>query len=161
MKARIASILILAIMVASCATQKAAQTPSTYELRVTDRTELLPVPVTIQIPEVVQERTTPEKESFLENEYATSRAEIRPDGTLYHDLRIKAKVLSDTALVPQHFRDSIAVQTITELVPVEKHLTFFQQLRMNGFWILLALLLWAYRGPIIEFIKKILGLFKP
>lgn len=95
----------------------------------------------IDVPGDKQSVTTQDTTSFLENTYAMSRASI-VGGGLYHDLVTKSHRLKIPFTVPTIQRDSIVYfnSHSTEIVEVEKSLTWWQETQIKGFWAMLAVL---------------------
>ena len=131
-------------------------------IKIIEHSELVPVITTIHIPDLLAERETRDTSSHLENKYAESDACVRRDGSLYHNLRTKPQDITQKQEVKIEYRDSIVTQheykeTIRE-TKVEKELTAWQKFRLRGFWVMLAIAAFAYRGQIIALIKKIISL---
>jgi len=126
-------------------------------IHVIEHTEFIPVITEIKIPVISLERTTRDSTSFLENQYASSTARINTDGSLYHDLNTKPQTIQQKHEVPVQYRDSIVFRdrevTKEVEVEVEKKLSWWQRIRLDGFWLLLAALLFAYRRHIFALIK--------
>ncbi len=131
-------------------------------IKIVEHSTLIPVITEVRIPELVMQRTTRDTSSFLENRYAESRARINPDGTLYHDLKTKPQTIRDTQDVKIVYRDTSTVkerEVEREVIKeVEKELNGWQKFRLKGFWVLLTLLGFAYRKPIIAIVQKIIAL---
>lgn len=121
--------------------------------------------VFIEIPAQSAERTTPDKFSHLETDYAESDARINADGTLTHSLKNKAetpkpvpvKNTNDTIYQDRYIEKPVEVQVPTE---VERNLTRWEKTRLNTWgWLataLVLLLVWTFRSPLLTIIGKIL-----
>ena len=116
---------------------------------VVTHTELVPVAVRFEIPPISEKTTTRDSSSHLENGFASSDARINRDGSLYHSLDMKPQSIEKETEVPVEYRDSIVfrdreVEKFVE-VPVERELSWWQRVRLDGFWVLLALAAFAFR----------------
>ena len=151
---RIAYILTLCCLL-SCGTPKVIATKE--QVKVIEHTEMVPVTVELSIPEIRAEVTTKDTTSFLENEYASSMAIVHRGGELYHSLYTKPQKRPEIVSVPVVHKDSIVyVNTETEkIVEVEKPLSWWQRIRLDSYFLLIALLLWAYRKNILKLIRLI------
>lgn len=161
-------ILIAPIILFSCRTAKhtAIKDSQKDSIRVEyrERTILVPDTVFVEIPSQRAERTTKEKISHLENDYAYSDAKINPDGTLTHTLDSKQQSKPIAINKTIEYRDSIIYkdkvinETVTEYI--EHKLSWWQQTQIYGFWgvaaLLAVVLLSVYRKKII---KLVIGLW--
>ena len=103
--------------------------------------------------------------STLENKYCISRVEITAMGMLYHTLETKPQQLPVPVTTKESVRDSIIYKEkevpVPEPYPVEKELTRWQQVRLHGFWYMLAALvlalIWICRKPLIKIFLRIVG----
>lgn len=108
------------------------------------------------------ERVIVQDSSHLYNDIAESFALVDSAGFLHHSLVSRGSV--DVPVeIPTHSRDSIVyIDKVREVrVPVieQRPLTWWQQFRLRGFWILLAILgLWLVIkfSPVIKNILRIL-----
>lgn len=112
--------------------------------------------VAVRLPDILQERTTPDTLSVLENDYAKSTAVVH-DGTLSHDLHVFPQLIRVPVYYPVH--DTLVVrekgETVTEYVEVEKELTKWQSLKMRiGGYAMLALLIFAIVAAVREIIRR-------
>lgn len=151
---RIAYILILACLL-SCSTPQMIATKE--QVKVIEHTELVPVTVELTVPEIRESVTTRDTSSHLENDYAISDAIVHRDGSLEHTLATRPRRVPQSVTVPVSHKDSIVyVNTETEkIIEVEKPLSWWQRVRLDSFFILVILLLWAYRKQIVKLIKTI------
>lgn len=85
--------------------------------------------------------TTKDTTSFLENAYSISRVSI-VNGGLYHELSTKSRLWNIPFTIPTIRRDCTVFRNFyrTEVVEVERELTWWQQTQIGGFWVLAALL---------------------
>lgn len=169
MKKTVFLILALALMT-SCKTTKQAQpqlpivpieTQTDTKIIHTERIDT----VFIEIPAQSAERTTPDKFSHLETDYAESDARINEDGTLSHSLKNKqtpqpvpVKNETDTIVVERVIEKPVPVEVPKE---VERELTWWEQTRLNTWgWIATALVLcvgWLFRKPITTLARRLLN----
>lgn len=86
----------------------------------------------IEVPRQAAERTTADSTSHLENDYAISDARIMIDGSLYHSLETKPRTDTLSREVGVQVRDSIVYRekVVPKIVPVEKELNRFTQMRI-------------------------------
>lgn len=120
--------------------------------------------VFVEIPAQSAERTTPEKESHLETDYAESDARINEDGTLTHTLHNKptkqpvpVKNSTDTVYVDKFIEKPVPVEVPKE---VERELTSWQKIRLNTWGSLATALVlcisWVCRKPLITLARRLL-----
>lgn len=121
--------------------------------------------VFIEIPAQSAERTTPDKYSHLETDYAESDARINADGTLTHSLKnktetpkpIPVKNATDTIYQDRYIEKPVEVQVP---VAVERNLTWWEQTRLQTWgWLVAALALtlaWSLRKPLVSLARRIL-----
>lgn len=140
---------LLSLMLVSCGPVKHITNTTSKNIEVKESVTYVPYMVNLSIPEIKESVRVKDTTSHLENDYAYSDAVLHKDGTLEHSLATKAQKLPQSIDVPIKQRDSIVyvdklVETHVE-VPIEKELTWWQRIRMKGFYVLLVLVLWAYR----------------
>lgn len=115
----------------------------------------------VEIPAQTAERTTADSVSHLENDYATSDARINADGTLTHTLATKPQKKPVEFQKPVEHRDSIVyrdkvvTKTDVQIKEVERNLSWWEQTRIYGCYVLAILLVILYRKPIWKFVKKL------
>lgn len=128
-------------------------------IKVMEHTEYVPVLASFDIPVVKESLTTRDTTSHLENDYAQSDARINPDGSLFHSLSTKPQTIQTQTEAKVMWRDSIEYrdrEVIKEVsVPVERKLSWWQRVRLDGFWILAALTLFAYRKELFALVRKL------
>ena len=160
-------IFIIAVLLAGCSPCKHLSTTQEQDstlTKVITQTYYVKDTVRIEIPAQTAERTTADSVSELENDYATSKARINPDGTLYHDLKTKPQDIPKEVETPVHVKDSIVYRykykDKVQTVEVERELTWWQKTQIYGFWLLsvliIARLIWKYRSKIMSFIRKLI-----
>lgn len=141
MKRILPTIVVVALLLSGCKATHGVIVESHENVRIIEHTELVPVMVKFDIPEVRLERTVRDSSSHLETDFAESDARINPDGSLFHSLNDKAQTLEIPAEVKVEYRDSIVYKETEVPVPVEKELTRWQRFRLDAFWPLLLVLL--------------------
>lgn len=98
--------------------------------------------VYVEIPKIVEKVTTKDTVSHLENDFALSEAEIKPDGYLYHTLETKAEKRPIQVITKEIVRDSIVYRDrevyIETPVEVEKPKTWFEKLQSAVFGIIVV-----------------------
>lgn len=137
--------------------------------RVETRTEYVTDTVYIEIPSQTAERTTVERESYLENDYAETAARINGDGTLYHDLRSKEQKFPSQIKTQIVYKDSIRTEyryaniyiDKPYRVEVERSFTWWQKTCIKFFPIIIISLI-AYivirnRKTVFSFIRRLIG----
>lgn len=157
--------IIIAILLASCGTARKLPPPNPSikdSTRVETKvfTVFVKDTVTITVPEQTLKTATRDSSSHLETDYAVSDASIDSSGTLHHTLANKARSVPVPAETKVIYRDSIVYREIEVPTPypvevkVPRDLTWWQQTKMKGFWILLALLALSCRKPIFALIRR-------
>lgn len=127
------------------------------EVKVRTKTIYIPDTVLIPIPAQQAERTTFDRSSHLENDFAESDARINDDGSLFHNLLTKPQDYPALANKQIEYRDSIVYKTkykdrvITE--EVERELSWWQRTQIYGFWAAIALFAIIYRKKILSIIR--------
>ena len=111
-----------------------------------------------QLPQESTTQIVKTDSSHLETSVATSDARINSDGTLFHSLANKDVQHSAPVKRVVEYRDSIVYRDREKHIPypVERELTWWQQTKIKGFWILFAILLISHRKGIFSFIRKII-----
>lgn len=141
-----------------CPCRKAVPTAMRDSVRVETviRTEYVRDTVLVEVPAEEKAQTVRDTTSHLETTFADSDAAIMPDGALYHTLRNKPQQHPAEVETKTVYRDSIIYRdrVKTEHVEVECDLTWWQQTRLRGFWILLAVVVWLLRKPVVELVRR-------
>ena len=146
MKPRINIVCLLAtLLLAGCAARRIAPQIIQHDsvnVAVRESVEYIYDTVEVSVPLISESVTTRDTTSHLENDYALSDA-IWSGGVLFHSLSTKPQLRPVQIKVPHLHRDSVIKEYIrhTEMVEVERDLSFFQQLQMRGFWFLLSIFL--------------------
>ena len=151
-----APIILLTVMltVACCPCRKAAVPTVRDSVRVETqiRTEYVRDTVLVEVPAEEKAQTVRDTTSHLETTFAESDAAITPDGALHHTLRNKPQRHPAEVETKVVYRDRIK----TERVEVERDLTWWQQTRLRGFWLLLAVVVWLLRKPVVELVRRLI-----
>lgn len=134
-----------------------AGTRDSVRVEVRERIVAVPDTVFVEVPVESVRQTVRDTTSHLETSYAVSDAQINPDGSLTHSLENKAGERPVEAEAKIVYRDSIVWRdrVVREVVEVERDLTTWQKFRLQGFWVLLWLLVLAWRAPVAAFVNKI------
>ena len=152
--------LIILLLLAACACSPKHYPQVVYRdsVRVEIRERLVHDTLKVEVPKVVEKIVTRDTSSHLENDWAMSDASVS-DGLLWHSLETKPHTVYVPVEVPVHdttYIEKEAKEIIKE-VEVEKPLTWWQRFRLGSFWwivgLLLALLLWTFRGTITKLFK--------
>lgn len=157
-----ATIILLAVMlaVACCPCRKAAVPTVRDSVRVETivRTEYVRDTVLVEVPVEEKEQTVRDTTSHLETTFAESDAAIMPDGALHHTLRNKPQQHPAEVETKVVYRDSVIYRDRekTVQVEVERPLTWWQQTRLRGFWVLLAVVVWLLRKPVVELVRRLI-----
>ena len=157
--------LLLCALLGSCKSQKnlihEKEQKDSVRVDVRYKTIIVPDTVFVEIPAQTAERTTADSVSHLENDYATSDARINADGTLTHTLATKPQKKPVEFQKPVEHRDSIVyrdkvvTKTDVQIKEVERNLSWWDQTRIYGCYVLAILLVILYRKPIWKFVKKL------
>lgn len=116
------------------------------------RTEYISDTVLVEVPVESERQTVRDTTSHLETSFATSDARINADGSLSHSLANKPQKRPVPTEKEVIYRDSIVYRdrVNTDIVEVERKLTWWQQTQMKGFWIVLVVLVVVYRKNIFS-----------
>lgn len=120
------------------------------------RTERIPDTVFVEVPVERERQTVRDTTSHLETSFAVSDARINPDGSLCHSLSNKPQKRPVSIEKEVVYRDSIVFRdrTNTEIVEVERKLTWWQQTQIRGFWLLLLVSIFSFRKQIVRFVRR-------
>lgn len=118
--------------------------------------------VTIIVPGQTTKASTRDSSSHLETDYAVSDASIDSTGTLHHSLSNKEGEIPMPTETKVIYRDSVVFRDREVEVPtpypvevkVPRDLTFWQQMQMKGFWVMLILLLLKCRKGIFAVVRR-------
>ena len=141
-------ILILAAVTACCPCRHlTTSTADSVRVETIVRTEYIPDTVLV-------EDTT----SHLETSFAVSDARINADGSLSHSLANKPQKRPIPTEKEVIYRDSIVYRdrVNTEIVEVERKLTWWQQTKMKGFWVLLVVIVFVFRKNIVTLARRLI-----
>lgn len=150
-------IILLAVLTACCPCRHlATSTRDSVRVETVVRTERVPDTVLIEVPVERERQTVRDTTSHLETSFAVSEARIDPDGALFHSLENKPQNRPVPTEKEVIYRDSIIYRdrTNTEIVEVERKLTWWQQTKMRGFWVLLAVLAFVFRKHIVALARR-------
>lgn len=153
--------IMVAIMSAACCPCRKTVTPTVRDsVRVETivRTEYVCDTVMVKVPAEEKAQTVRDTTSHLETTFAESDAAITPDGALHHTLRNKPQQHPAEVETKVVYRDSIVYRdrVQTERVEIERPLTWWQQTRLRGFWVLLAVVVWLLRKPVAELVRRLI-----
>lgn len=133
----------VALLLPGCKATQGVVVETHEKVKVINHTELVPVVATFKVPEMVIEKTVKDSSSHLETDFAESDARVNKDGTLFHSIRNKKQTLQQEIPVKIEYQDSIVYKETEVPVYIEKDLTQWQKIRLDGFWGLLAIILIA------------------
>lgn len=156
---RILFIILLAVMTACCPCRHlTTSTRDSVRIETIVRTERVPDTVFVEVPVERERQTVRDTTSHLETSFAISDARINPDGALFHSLENKPQNRPVPTEKEVIYRDSIIYRdrTNTEIIEVERELTWWQQTKMRGFWILLAVVVFLFRKNIIGLARRLI-----
>lgn len=152
-------IILGTLLMSGCCHSKHIVTSTQDSVRVETvvRTEYIPDTVLLEVPVESKQQNVRDTTSHLETSFATSDARINADGSLSHSLANKPQKRPVPIEKEIIYKDSIVYRDRmnTEIVEVERELTWWQKTQMRGFWLLAALLLFLMRKNIFSFIKKL------
>lgn len=152
-------IIILAAMTACCPCRHlTTSTRDSVRVETVVRTERIPDTVFVDVPAERERQTVRDTTSHLETSFAISDARINPDGALFHSLENKPQKRPVSTEKEVIYRDSIIYQnrTNTETIEVERKLTWWQQTKMRGFWVLLAVVVFVCRKNILSLARRLI-----
>ena len=150
-------ILILTAVTACCPCRHlTTSTADSVRVETIVRTEYIPDTVLVEVPVESERQTVRDTTSHLETSFAVSDARINADGSLSHSLANKPQKRPIPTEKEVIYRDSIVYRdrVNTEIVEVERKLTWWQQTKMKGFWIALAIIVVVYRKKIFTVARR-------
>ena len=155
------TVLPLLLLLAASACSTVRQLPSvTDSTKVEVRTVEKVVKDTawVELPVIIEKRTTLDTASVLENKYAQSEARVA-DGVLHHSLQTKPVREPVEVQIKEIVRDSIVYRDriVKQDIYIKKELSWWQNLRMHlgGIFILLI------ASAILYLMFNLLNLFRP
>lgn len=163
-------IIVVAFILTGCGATRVATSSDIQEVKndsvrieYREKTVFVHDTVFVEIPAQTAERTTLDSLSHLENEYAESDARINQDGSLFHDLKTKPQTKPIPTKKEIQYRDSIVYKDRivevkvkeTEIVEVEKKLSWFQKTQIIGFWLVIVVILIRNRRKFFDFIRRL------
>ena len=121
------------------------------------RTEYIPDTILWEVPIESTRQTVRDTVSLLETSLAISEARITSHGELFHSLTNKVQTRQIPVKKEIVYRDSLVYRdrTNTEIVEVERKLTWWQQTQMKGFWVALAVIVLIFRKNIFAIVKTL------
>lgn len=146
------AIIIGCVMLYGCCTPKVvtATTQDSVRVEVVERIVEVRDTTYIEVERDSQSVVVRDTASTLSNRWATSRASIDSLGFLHHSLLTIPQTIAEpcTIFVPVADTTRTRVLLRTNVVEVERELTWWQQAKMKGFWFLLSIVaIWAvWRG---------------
>lgn len=134
----------MGLALVGCCPCKHLATGTTDSTRVEIRERIVKVRDTVvaELPAERVEVITPDTTSTVQTSLATSTA-IVSGGVLTHSIENKKTAISKPTEVRVEVRDSIIYRDrqTTKVVEVERELTAWQRFRLDGFWVLLSVVL--------------------
>lgn len=150
-------IILLAVMTACCPCRHlTTSTRDSVRIETIVRTERVPDTVFVEVPVERERQTVRDTTSHLETSFAISDARINPDGALFHSLENKPQNRPVPTEKEVIYQDKIMYRDRTkiEIVEVERKLTWWQQTKMRGFWVLLVVLAFVFRKNIVALARR-------
>lgn len=150
-------ILLFGMTACSPCRRLATSTRDSVRVETIIHTEYVPDTVFIEVPAERERQTVRDTTSRLETSFAVSEARINPDGALFHSLENKPQKRPVPIEKEVVYHDSMVYRDRmdTETVEVERELTWWQQTRMRGFWVLLAVVGFLFRREVIAFASRL------
>lgn len=151
--------IILLAVVGCCPTRHlTSSTQDSVRVETVVRTEYIPDTVFVEVPIESERQTVRDTTSHLETSYAVSDARITPDGALFHSLANKPQKKPVPTEKEVIYRDSIVYRdrVNTEIVEVERELTWWQQTKMKGFWVLIVVVVFVFRKNIVTLARRLI-----
>ena len=153
--------LLLLLAASACGTVRTLPVQDSTRVEVRTVEKIVRDTVWVELPVIIEKRTTLDTASVLENKYAKSEASVS-GGVLTHSLETKPAREPVSVEKQIVYRDSLVYRDriVKETVEVEKKLTWWQALKLNtgGFCLLALLLIVIYVAIKLMFNPKI---FKP
>ena len=137
-----AAAVVMSLPLPSCCPCRrlAVSTADSVRVETRIRREVVSDTVLVALPRESEWVVVRDTSSRLETSLAVSEARINPDGTLFHSLANRQAELPAAVERVTEVRDSIVwrERTVTQTIETPRPLTRWQRLRMEGFWVLLA-----------------------
>lgn len=149
--------LILAVASACCPCRHlSTSTADSIRVETVVRYKRVLDTVYIDVPVEIVRETVRDTISHLETSFAASDARINPDGSLFHSLANKPQKRPEPIEKDVIYRDSIIYRdrVNTEIVEVERKLTWWQQTQIRGFWVTIIIILVLLRKKIFPLIRR-------
>lgn len=153
--------LIIGLLSACCPCKHLTTSTGTRDslhVEIRHHTIWIPDTVRVRLPPERTQQTVRQDSSHLETSAAVSDARINPDGSLSHSLENKTDDQKIPTQRPIEYRDSIVYKDreveVEKIVEVERKLTWWQQTKMRGFWVLLAILVFVFRKNIVTMARR-------
>lgn len=138
---QLATLLATLLATFGCCPCRHLATATTDSTRVEVRERIVRVrdTVVVELPAERVEVSTPDTTSTVETSLATSTATVS-GGVLTHSIENKQTTIRKPTEVRMEVRDTVIYRdrATTEIVEVERDLTAWQRFRLDGFWVLLA-----------------------
>lgn len=139
----VALVLLVWMLTACCPCRHlATSTQDSVRMEVVERLVEVRDTAYIEIPSDTQRVVVRDTASLLMNAYAISRAEVDAGGYLHHSLQTIPQRVAQPRTIFVPITDTTRTRVVhrTEVVEVERELTWWQQTQIGGFWVLAALL---------------------
>lgn len=144
MKSALFIVGLVGLALVGCCPCKHLAIGTTDSTRVEVRERIVKVrdTVVVELPAERVEVITPDTTSTVQTSLATSTA-IVSGGVLTHSIENKKTAIRKPTEARVEVRDSIIYRNrqTTEIVEVERELTWWQRFRLDGFWVLLSVVL--------------------
>lgn len=132
---RVLWVVAIVLLFSSCRTgRQIVVVEGKDSIRIEERVREIKVTDTlfVEVPMQKESTTVRDSMSHLENDYAISDARVMADGSLYHSLETKPRTDTLSREVGVQVRDSIIYRekVVPKIVPVEKELNWFTQMRI-------------------------------
>lgn len=172
------SLLFFALLAGGCGTSKTALSHDAVvrdsvseRLKIVTRTEIVPVYVQVNIPEIRElRRNVKDSTDVIENEYAKSTVTLHPDGSFDHGLETKAQKIekavevpvqvTDTSAVKESFKTSEEKEIITKTVEVNVLRWWQKALMWCGATMLAIVIIWLAKSMLLPQAKTVLTAIK-
>ncbi|MFI3265276.1 MAG: hypothetical protein SNG38_08255 [Rikenellaceae bacterium] len=140
-------LVLLFVLCGGCGTYRHAggdlSSHDSVRVEIRERIVTLEDTAIFELPHSFQSVISEVDSSYLENKYSKSVALIDSIGKLHHSLETKPQTIY--APIVSHHRVSdtmiFLINRVTNTVKIKEELTAWQLFRLNGFWVLLLLVL--------------------